>query len=151
MILFIDTLKKTIRVEYEELHITSQDFSWIPSDVYQLRWYGTEGQIQYYNTSEKKYLIESIDDIGIYGQAVEMFNNEKKLQEELKEAARDYWQELRDNRNAKLADSDWTQILDSPLSEIQKISWRNYRQELRDLPKNTVDPKNPVWPLAPES
>ncbi|NBP87864.1 MAG: hypothetical protein EBU59_05025, partial [Planctomycetia bacterium] len=26
---------------------------------------------------------------------------------------------------------------------------RDYRQALRDLPANTVDPANPVWPTKP--
>jgi hypothetical protein len=25
----------------------------------------------------------------------------------------------------------------------------DYRQALRDLPANTTDPENPVWPTAP--
>jgi hypothetical protein len=27
--------------------------------------------------------------------------------------------------------------------------WMDYRQALRDLPANTVDPANPVWPVKP--
>jgi hypothetical protein len=29
--------------------------------------------------------------------------------------------------------------------------WLIYRQELRDLPENTADTFNPVWPIQPES
>ena len=28
--------------------------------------------------------------------------------------------------------------------------WMDYRQALRDLPANTVDPANPIWPVKPE-
>lgn len=156
MILIIDTLNKNIRVGYEELHLPTGDFSWIPSNVYQVRWYDTQGQIQYFADKKEGILIEPLSDLGIYEKAIEMFNDEKqrledekKVQEELIEASRDYWQELRDTRNTKLAESDWTQISDSPLTENQQDSWKIYRQELRDLPGNTTDPKNPVWPLEP--
>tara|TARA_Y100001937_G_scaffold122935_1_gene184961 strand:- start:489 stop:707 length:219 start_codon:yes stop_codon:yes gene_type:complete len=43
-------------------------------------------------------------------------------------------------RNKKLADSDWTQATDSPLSDEKKKEWATYRQALRDLTK-TVTPK----------
>lgn len=57
--------------------------------------------------------------------------------------------ELRDKRNIELSLSDWTQSPDSPLSEAQQQSWRDYRQALRDLPENTTDPLNPTWPSKP--
>lgn len=57
--------------------------------------------------------------------------------------------ELRAERNLKLSTSDWTQAVDSPLTEEQKQSWRTYRQALRDLPANTDDPANPIWPSKP--
>ena len=56
---------------------------------------------------------------------------------------------LRSSRNAKLRECDWTQLPDSPLSSEQKTEWINYRQELRDLPANTEDPKTPNWPTEP--
>ena len=48
----------------------------------------------------------------------------------------DFWIGLRIQRNTLLADSDWTQILDSPLSDSKKAEWVTYRQALRDLPAN---------------
>jgi hypothetical protein len=36
-------------------------------------------------------------------------------------------------RNQLLADSDWTQMNDSPLSNEAKTSWATYRQSLRDI------------------
>lgn len=56
---------------------------------------------------------------------------------------------IRIDRNALLAESDWTQAPDSPLSENQKQLWRTYRQALRDLPATTTDLSNPVWPAKP--
>jgi hypothetical protein len=39
----------------------------------------------------------------------------------------------RTTRNKLLADSDWTQMNDSPLSNEVKTAWATYRQELRDM------------------
>ena len=47
---------------------------------------------------------------------------------------------LRGVRNRKLANCDWTQANDSPLSDEKKKEWATYRQALRDLPK-TITPK----------
>ena len=49
------------------------------------------------------------------------------------------------SRNKKLLDSDWTQLPDAP---VDKESWAEYRQKLRDLPK-TTDTLNVVWPDRP--
>lgn len=54
--------------------------------------------------------------------------------------------QLRSARNAKLSACDWTQIPDAP---VDKVAWAIYRQALRDLPSNTIDPLNPVWPTPP--
>ena len=53
---------------------------------------------------------------------------------------------LRTRRNQLLTESDWTQSRDVFLSNDEE--WITYRQQLRDLPKNT-DPMNPVWPTKP--
>ena len=37
-------------------------------------------------------------------------------------------------RGGLLTDSDWTQAVDSPLSVETKLSWKEYREELRDFP-----------------
>ena len=39
----------------------------------------------------------------------------------------------RTTRNKLLADSDWTQMNDSPLTNEAKTAWATYRQELRDM------------------
>ena len=57
----------------------------------------------------------------------------------------------RTTRNKLLADSDWTQINDSPLSNEDKTSWATYRQELRDLSDLDAWPNlaDDDWPVAP--
>jgi hypothetical protein len=58
--------------------------------------------------------------------------------------------QLRQQRNSKLQECDYTQLVDAPLSVEQKALWAIYRQALRDLPANTLIPSNPVWPTQPE-
>ncbi len=61
-----------------------------------------------------------------------------------------FWQNLRGQRNYRLATSDWSQLPDAPLTNEEKTAWALYRQELRDLPANTEDPKEVTWPPQPE-
>ena len=56
---------------------------------------------------------------------------------------------FKEERDGLLAASDWTQSPDSPLTDAKKTAWATYRQVLRDLPANTTDPANPVWPTRP--
>ena len=146
---------KYIAIDNNWLLNIQQDLNWIPSNVHALQWYDTWGEVEYNDETPN----ERIENLGIFEQAVADFNNEKKiLQDELDaiEAARDYWEELRVLRNQRLSDCDWTQMSDVPFTEEQKISWKNYRQLLRDLPESITDPKqlvvNPTdsnWPIKP--
>ena len=58
-------------------------------------------------------------------------------------------EEFRQERNRRLAECDWVVIratsTDTPIPE----EWKVYMQALRDLPSNTEDPANPVWPVQP--
>jgi len=58
----------------------------------------------------------------------------------------------RATRNQLLADSDWTQFNDSPLTDEAKTSWATYRTALRNLPTNENWPSlgDDDWPSAPE-
>jgi hypothetical protein len=60
-------------------------------------------------------------------------------------------QVLRQKRDALLAETDKYVAMDFPHhSPEDKQAWLDYRQALRDLPANTTDPENPVWPTPPE-
>ena len=57
---------------------------------------------------------------------------------------------LRQKRDIILVQTDKYTIPDWPhATEEVKQAWLDYRQALRDLPSNTTDPENPVWPQAP--
>lgn len=61
-------------------------------------------------------------------------------------------EERRETRNSLLAESDWTQMPDSPLNDTQKTAWATYRQELRDLSGHSNWPflLDNDWPTKPE-
>lgn len=54
--------------------------------------------------------------------------------------------EVRADRNAKLASSDWTQVLDA---QVDRTAWATYRQELRDITTQVGFPWEVVWPQEP--
>ena len=56
------------------------------------------------------------------------------------------WEVLRAERNRLLSETDYLALSDHVLSAEMTA----YRQALRDLPANTTDPANPVWPTKPE-
>lgn len=66
---------------------------------------------------------------------------------------------LRQHRNKLLAESDWTVMADSPLSETKKTEWKTYRQALRDITKTAkpkmnssysyLDPSSITFPTKP--
>lgn len=56
-------------------------------------------------------------------------------------------EEVRAERNALLAASDWTQVADAP---VDQAAWAAYRQELRDVTKQAGFPHDVVWPTKPE-
>jgi len=56
------------------------------------------------------------------------------------------WQGLRSERDKLLNESDWTQNPDAP---VDITAWAIYRQALRDLPANTINPAEAVFPIKP--
>ena len=58
--------------------------------------------------------------------------------------------DFRIERNKRLAETDWSQANDSPLSASLKNNYQTYRQNLRDMPQTDgFDPLNPEWPTLP--
>jgi hypothetical protein len=53
---------------------------------------------------------------------------------------------VREIRNQRLKDTDWTQVADAP---VDKAAWAAYRQELRDITAQAGFPWEVQWPDAP--
>ena len=58
-------------------------------------------------------------------------------------------QTLREERDRRLAETDWQIVKHKELGTNIPAALKTYRQELRDLPANTSDPANPTWPVKP--
>jgi hypothetical protein len=56
------------------------------------------------------------------------------------------WEQIRMWRNLELSQTDWTQLSDSP---VDKSAWAEYRQALRDLPKQGGSADKVVFPEKP--
>ena len=54
----------------------------------------------------------------------------------------------REKRDNLLVESDWTQVVDSPLTDEKKAEWVTYRAALRNLPTDEDWPE-PTWPTQP--
>ena len=62
--------------------------------------------------------------------------------------------EVRRRRTVLLEESDWTQAVDSPLTDSKKAEWVTYRQALRDLMDSYTDSEandlaSVTFPTAP--
>ena len=56
---------------------------------------------------------------------------------------------VRAERDARLRDSDWTQMADSPLTDSKKAEWATYRQSLRDITTQSGFPFSVNYPTKP--
>ena len=65
--------------------------------------------------------------------------------EELTILKNNQWQNVRQERDMLLKETDWRASTDLTLSD----DWKNYRQALRDIPSTQSDPFNITWPTEP--
>lgn len=59
--------------------------------------------------------------------------------------------EVRAERNARLAACDWTQLQDADLTKEQQEAWQLYRASLRAVPSQPGFPEKVTWPTPPSS
>lgn len=55
-------------------------------------------------------------------------------------------EEIREKRDKLLAQTDWTQMIDTALSKEEQERYKKYRQALRDIPEQEGFPYNIDWP-----
>lgn len=58
--------------------------------------------------------------------------------------------QLRQYRDRKLAESDWTNVQDSPITGSKLTEWQTYRQQLRDITDTYSSIQGIIWPTKPE-
>jgi len=108
--------------------------TWVTVEGYQ----GEDQTLTYDPTSNTVKCEDKIDEIPVATiEELEAFKLEMNIRD------------VRGNRGRLLAESDWTQFTDSPLTDSKKDEWKTYRQALRDLPANVTDWTNPPWPTKP--
>ena len=58
------------------------------------------------------------------------------------------WEQVRDQRDQELEDTDWRAVKDRTMSQ----AWKDYRTALRDLPQDHDEANDAAdnWPEAPE-
>ena len=64
----------------------------------------------------------------------------------------DEWTNIRRERDRLLAESDWTQGNDTPLTDANVAKWKTYRTSLRDLPSDQSSKtkySDITWPTKP--
>lgn len=87
-----------------------------------------------------KYIIGPVFTDSEEGTAVEQ-ENAYKAGKDAEQA-----KSVRENRNKRLAESDWTQLADAP---VDSAVWATYRQALRDVTAQSGFPWEVTWPDAP--
>jgi hypothetical protein len=79
---------------------------------------------------------------------IQVWNITDATEEEISAKFEEKWVEVRIMRDALLAQSDWTQFQDSPISGTTLVEWQTYRQSLRDV-TSQQNPYNLSWPVKP--
>lgn len=125
-----------------------------------LGWYKVEKEYQSYDVNTQRVdgydyqilsdrVVESLIIVNLTEEEISVLNEKNK---------QNFFGYLRTERNARLEKSDWTQVndlLDIKGQEWANL-WKNYRQELRELPskyENTTNynTSSIVWPVTPRS
>lgn len=120
-------------------------------------------EVMRYKYMDKGWAIEYADSEGNYGEGDPLTGAERLLWEDEGDAPVQAdleaekpviknilgFEQLRYNRDKKLAETDWVVTKANETGVAESEAWKTYRQALRDLPSNTTDPFNPTWPTKP--
>lgn len=133
----------------------------VPNDIHALQWNETQGHIEFNDNKPNEIITELPSWANDCLSEWEVANTiELNLLEELNKPIIDspiiYTDQeklasIRLQRDKRLLNSDWTQLLDAP-SYINKEAWAAYRQLLRDLPNQPdLNLNLPNWPMPPSN
>jgi hypothetical protein len=108
---------------------------------------------------EPEYAIDGEEGIVVRTRPILLKDNPPTAEELFAQSRNQFIQQLRDQRNQLLKDSDWTQMLDVQFYQSEEWinAWRVYRQNLRDLPElyesyplsELIDCSLIQWPPVP--
>jgi hypothetical protein len=77
---------------------------------------------------------------------VQRWNVVSMTLEEIQEHTEAHSTQVRAERNARIAASDWTQIADA---KVDQVAWAKYRQALREVTRQVGFPWSVQWPTQP--
>jgi len=137
------------------------NLSTVPSNIHALQWNETQGHIEFNDNKPNEIITElpswANDCLAEWEVAnAHELNLLAELNKPIIEANIIYTDQeklahIRVQRDKRLLDSDWTQLLDAPAS-IDKEAWAVYRQLLRDLPSQPdLNLDLPNFPIPPSN
>ena len=112
----------------------------IPANVHYIIWNGSSGEVQYNDGTGNTDLSSTNDVVGSTSIGELLTWGDTRISERASKRVSDSleghesWVMKRIIRDELLMKSDWTQLSDNALSDADKLSWKDYRQSLRDLP-----------------
>ena len=80
---------------------------------------------------------------------IEFSEDAEAIERDRLNAIQSRWNNLRNDRNIRISNTDWVMLSDISMTTEKKEEWITYRLALRDLPANTTDPENVTWPTPP--
>lgn len=98
------------------------------------------------SVDSRTHIVDSLPPSLIDGQWEITWAVREKTEEEKQEYYNSFAFFVRQQRNSKLAECDWTQLADST---ADKAAWGTYRQALRDVPSQAGFPWTIEWPTQP--
>ena len=105
-----------------------------------------DGSIEYVNVNYDEMVLNTIENNAPIPEDIATLTPEE-LQSKILESHKNL---IRQERDRRLAECDWTQAADVPLSEEKKEEWRIYRQQLRDFISTITEVSvEIIWPNKP--
>jgi len=105
-----------------------------------------DGSIEYINVNYDEMVLNTVENNAPIPEDIVTLTPEE-LQSKILESHKNL---IRQERDRRLAECDWTQAADVPLSEEKKEEWRIYRQQLRDFISTITEVSvEIIWPNKP--
>ena len=122
------------------------DSEWESFGMYKV----SHGDLPTYNVRTEK-VVRSETPTNIAGVWTLTYTSTAKTSEEIQNYDEQVAKNNRGERDTLLANTDWTQMNDSPLSNEAKTEWATYRQELRGITDLDAWPnlEDDDWPVQP--
>jgi hypothetical protein len=105
-----------------------------------------DGSIEYVNVNYDEMVANTVVNNAPIPEDIADLTSEE-LQSKILESHKNF---IRQERDKRLAECDWTQVVDVPLSSEKKEEWRVYRQQLRDFISTITEVGVEInWPNKP--